>query len=134
MAAIACVAAVSAAAVSVAKVGGGGGRGPAAAASNCSGGSGGPKPRPKLLEELSGSVDSGSLPRQVVFAFRECCCIAFALFRGSRPECIWGEGLFARAFALVVSHSCLRVMFGNEGPINLRDILAQKIVNYQLLV
>ena len=49
-------------------------------------------------------VGSGGLPRQVVFAFSECYGIAFALLCGSRRENVWGEGLLARAFALVVSH------------------------------
>ena len=49
-------------------------------------------------------VGGGGLPRQVVFAFRECCGIAFALLCGSCRENVRGEGLLARAFALVVSH------------------------------
>ena len=49
-------------------------------------------------------VGSGGLPRQVVFAFSECCGITFALLCGSRRENVWGEGSFARAFSLVVGH------------------------------
>ena len=53
---------------------------------------------------VAACIGSGGLPRQVVFALRECCGIAFALLCGPCREEVWSEGLLARAFSLVVSH------------------------------